>query len=269
MPWTSNGGVRLYWEEEGRGEPLLLITGLSFSLAIWGELRPFLAAHFRTILFDNRCVGQSSAPLTPFRIASMAKDAVSIVDAARIEAAHVFGISMRGMIAQELALRSLERVSSLILGCTHAGFVRCILAHPRVLRLLADSWMSVETRMEAMAQFIYHPNTPRERIQGDLEIIRENAPALRGYLQQLTAIVLWSSWRRLPRIDRRTLVIHGDSDLLVPTPNARILADRIPNARLVILPEAGHMFPTDQPAPVTRRSDGLPEPGRFGCITEV
>lgn len=101
-----------------------------------------------------------------------------------------------------------------------------------------------------MTQFIYHPNTPRERIQGDLRIIRENAPALRGYLQQLTAIVLWSSWRRRPRINRRTLVIHGDSDLLVPTPNARILADRIPNARLVILPEADICFP--QPSPRSR-----------------
>lgn len=247
MPWATSTGVRIYWEEEGTGDPLLMIMGLSFSLAMWGELRPFLSRHFRTILFDNRCVGKSDAPLRPFTIAAMSEDAVSVMEAAGVRSADVVGISMGGMIAQELTLRFPQRVTRLVLGCTHAGGPRAVRADPRVLSALASPLMSRETKLAAMVPFLYHRNTPADRIAGDLKLIRDNAPHARGYLQQLAAIVLWSSWRRLPRISVPTLVIHGDSDLLVPPENAAILSARIPGARLSILPEAGHVFPTDQP----------------------
>jgi pimeloyl-ACP methyl ester carboxylesterase len=246
MPWARNGRVRIYWEEEGSGDPLLMIMGLSFSLAMWGELRPFLARHFRTILFDNRCVGKSDTPLAPFRIGTMAADAVAVMDAAGIPVATVLGISMGGMISQELTLRHPERVTRLVLGCTHAGGPRAIRAHPAVLRVLASPMVS-EAKLAAMVPIIYHPDTPAERIAFDLQLVRENAPKLRGYLQQLTAIAVWSSASRLGNIRVPALVIHGDSDLLVPTENARILAQGIPGAKLVIVPRAGHMFPTDQP----------------------
>jgi 3-oxoadipate enol-lactonase len=247
MPWAENRRVRIYWEEEGSGDPLLLIMGLSFSLAMWGELRPFLARYFRTILFDNRCVGKSDAPRAPFGLAAMAKDAVAVLDAARVQRAHILGISMGGMIAQELTLRCPDRVEKLILGCTHAGGPRAVRAAPGVLLFLASPLMSPDAKIAAMQRFIYHPDTPPDRISKDLDILRMNAPQLRGYMQQLTAIVMWSSWRRLPQIQAPALVMHGDSDLLVPPENARILASRIPGAKLVILPKAGHIFPTDQP----------------------
>ena len=247
MPWAANGNTRIYWEEEGTGDPLLLIMGLSFSLAMWGELRPFLARYFRTILFDNRCVGRSDAPVAPFPLASMARDARSVLDAAGAGSARVLGISMGGMIAQELALRWPDRVSRLVLGCTHAGGLRAARAEPAVLASLISPFMSRDGKMETMLPFLYHPKTSRERINADLNILRENAPDLRCYLQQLTAILFWTSWNRLPDLRPPTLVIHGDSDRLVPPENSKILASRIPGAKLVILPDAGHVFPTDQP----------------------
>jgi pimeloyl-ACP methyl ester carboxylesterase len=246
MPWASNGRVRIYWEEEGSGDPLLMIMGLSFSLAMWGELRPFLARHFRVILFDNRCVGKSDTPLAPFRIATMATDASAVLDAAGISGVKVLGISMGGMIAQELTLRYPERVTKLVLGCTHAGGPRAVRAAPAVLRVLASPMVS-EAKLAAMTPIIYHPGTPAERISADLRLVRENAPNLRGYLQQLTAIAVWSSASRLANIRVPTLILHGDSDRLVPTENAHILAKGIRGAKLVILPKAGHMFYTDQP----------------------
>jgi 3-oxoadipate enol-lactonase len=247
MPWTTNGSVRIYWEEEGKGEPLLLIMGLSFSLAMWGELRPFLAQHFRLILFDNRCVGRSDTPRHPFSIAAMAQDALCVLDAAGVEAAHVLGFSMGGMMAQELACRSPGRVLSLILGCTHVGGLHCVRASPVVLGTLSSPLMRPDAKLRAMIPYMYHPNTPRERIEADMEVIRAHAPTLRGYLHQIAAIVTWTSWKRLPAFGRPALIVHGDSDLLIPTENARILARRLPNSRLVILPQAGHVFPTDQP----------------------
>ena len=85
MAYTHNGRVRIYWEEEGAGDPLLLVMGLSFSMVMWGELRPFLAQYFRIILLDNRCVGKSDSPLLPFSIETMAEDAATVLDAAGVQ----------------------------------------------------------------------------------------------------------------------------------------------------------------------------------------
>src|SRR5438270_12806140 len=104
MPYALNKGARIWWEEEGEGEPLLMILGLSFSLKMWRELRTIMARYFRVILLDNRGVGKSDVPLRPWSMRTMARDAAAVLDAAGVEAAHVLGISMGGMIAQELAL---------------------------------------------------------------------------------------------------------------------------------------------------------------------
>jgi pimeloyl-ACP methyl ester carboxylesterase len=247
MPWAVNNGVRIHWEEDGSGDPLLMVMGLSLSLAMWGELRPFLARHFRTILFDNRCVGNSDAPLPPFPLVAMARDAIAVMDAAGVRVADVIGISMGGMIAQELALHYPERVNRLTLGCTHCGGFKSVRAKWEVLSALGSPFVRPETKLHQMVPFLYHPDTPRHRIEQDMDMIRSHAPSPRAFIQQLTAIVGWHSWRRLPRIKAQTLVIHGENDLLIPPENATILVKRIPNARLVMLPRAGHMFPTDQP----------------------
>jgi pimeloyl-ACP methyl ester carboxylesterase len=247
MPWTSSNGVRIYWEEEGSGHPLLMIMGLSFSLAMWGELRPFLAQNFRTILFDNRCVGSSDSPLPPFSLATMAQDAIAVMDAAGVSSAHVLGVSMGGMIAQELALMAPDRVDRLTLGCTHCGGLQAVRAEWSVLYALASPLMLPETKLRRIVPYIYDRHTPLGLIEQDLAIVRRHAPTMRGFLQQLAAIVGWHSWTRLPQIKADTLVIHGENDLLIPVQNARILAERIPNSRLAILPQASHIFPTDQP----------------------
>ena len=101
--------------------------------------------------------------------------------------------------------------------------------------------------MAALTPFLYDPQTPRERIEQDRAVLRDNYAKLRGTIVQLAAILRWQCYDRLPRIASPTLVIHGDSDRLVPPENGRMIAERIPGAKFVLLPQAGHIFPTDQP----------------------
>jgi 3-oxoadipate enol-lactonase len=248
MPYTRNRRVRIYWEEEGRGDPLLMIMGLGFSLAMWQNLRPMMARHFRCLLYDNRGVGDSQIPLRPFSIATMANDAGAVLDAAGVDSAHVLGLSMGGMIAQELTLMHPHRVRKLVLGCTHCGGPQSVRADPEVYRALSPlTLLSRERRIAAIVPFIYDASTPRDRIERDLAVVRRNPPHILGYLSQLAAIVAWRSYERLPLITNSTLIIHGESDRLIPVANANILASRVPNSKLVVLPAASHIFPSDQP----------------------
>jgi pimeloyl-ACP methyl ester carboxylesterase len=207
-----------------------------------------MAKYFRTIVFDNRGVGKSDVPPGPYPIAQMADDAAAVLDAAGIERAHIYGISMGGMIAQELALNHPERVRSLVLGCTASGGSTAIAAEPIVMQtLMARATMTPEEGAEAMVPFIYGSATPRARIDEDLTIRRRTFPRAEGYLAQVQGIMAWSCYDRLENIRVPTLVLHGDADRLVPPGNGQLLADKIPGARLTMFPGASHIYPTDKP----------------------
>jgi pimeloyl-ACP methyl ester carboxylesterase len=175
------------------------------------------------------------------------------MDAAEVRTADIIGVSMGGMIAQELAIGNPGRVNRLTLGCTHCGGLKAVRAEWEILLSLASPFIQPEVKLRRMVPFLYHPDTPREMIQQDIEIIRRHPPKPRAFVQQLSAIVAWHSWNRLPQIKAETLIIHGEKDRLIPPANALILAERIPNARVIILPHAGHMFATDQPE-LTRKA---------------
>ncbi|MGA2021450.1 MAG: alpha/beta hydrolase, partial [Candidatus Sulfotelmatobacter sp.] len=116
MSFVQNQGTKLYWDEQGRGEPVLLIMGLGYPSCLWHRTRPVLAQDFRTVALDNRGVGLSDVPPGPYSISTMASDAAAVLDAAGVSRAHIFGISMGGMVAQEFALQYPARTRSLILG---------------------------------------------------------------------------------------------------------------------------------------------------------
>src|SRR5215831_12267579 len=248
MPYVSNQNARIYWDEQGRGEPILLIMGLGYSAHMWHRTRPQLAEHFRTIAFDNRGVGRSDTPAGPYPIALMASDAAAVLDAAEVESTHVFGVSMGGMIAQEFALQYARRVRSPILGCTAPGGPTAVRSEPEAVQMLkAPAGLTPDQAAEAALPFIYDAGTPRERIEEDLAIRRPWFPRSESYLAQLQGILAWEAYSRLPGICVPTLVIHGANDRLVPAGNGKLIADHIPGARLVLIPHASHIFPTDQP----------------------
>jgi pimeloyl-ACP methyl ester carboxylesterase len=155
---------------------------------------------------------------------------------------------MGGMIAQEFALQHPRRVLSLILGCTAAGGPTAVRAEGEATRLLMRrDKMSPEQAAEAAVPFIYDPTTPCDRIAEDLAIRRPWFPTPEGYAAQLQGILAWEAYSRLGQIVAPTLVIHGESDRLVPPANANLIAVRIPGAKLVMIPRASHLFLTDQP----------------------
>jgi pimeloyl-ACP methyl ester carboxylesterase len=249
VPFIDSQGARIYWDERSVGEPVLLIMGLGYPSDMWWRTRPLLDGHYRTIVLDNRGSGRSDVPPGPYPIPQMAADAAAVLDAAGVEGAHVFGISMGGMIAQELALEFPERVRSLMLGCTAAGGPTAIRAEPEVTELLMNRGaMTPEQSALAAIPYVYDRDTARDRIEEDLAIRRGWFPKPEGYVAQLQGILGWESYSRLPRLNVRTLVIHGETDRLVPLGNAELIAGRIPGAKLVTLPHASHIFPTDQTA---------------------
>ena len=248
MPYTVNEGARLYWEEHGSGASVLLIMGLSFTHEMWFRILPSVTARYKVILFDNRGVGLSSAPRGPYSIRQMARDAMAVMDAAKISAAHIVGASMGGMIAQELALARPERVLSLVLGCTtYSG----LLGHwphfryaPRDLRWFRSAPLD---RERALRRLLYAEATPCDRIEEDFRIRAGCTRSAKGFFSQFAGILMWNSHRRLQRITAPTLVIHGAEDHLLPPENGRAIAARIPHAEFLLVPDAGHILITDQP----------------------
>jgi pimeloyl-ACP methyl ester carboxylesterase len=227
MPFVENQGAKIYWDEQGSGEPLLLIMGLSYPSYMWHRSRPVLAQTYRTIALDNRGVGQSDVPPGVYSIALMASDAAAVLDAAKVQIAHVFGVSMGGMIAQEFALQYPKRVRSLILGCTAAGGPHAVQAERKVLEILMRQGVTPEEAKEAIIPWY---------------------PTAQGYTSQLQGIMGWEAYSRIVQITAPTMVIHGETDMLIPPANGRLISERIPHAKLVLIPCAGHIFETDQPA---------------------
>jgi 3-oxoadipate enol-lactonase len=248
MPFVENRGVKICWEEEGQGAPVLLIMGLGLPGYLWHRTRPEIAKYYRAITLDNRGVGRSDVPAGPYPIPVMASDAAAVLDAAGVEKAHIFGMSMGGMIAQEFALQYPSRVRSLVLGCTASGGPHAVQAEPEAREILARRFdMSPEEALRKILPFIFDAETPQERIDEDYKLRMKWYPTVEGYMAQLRGIMAWEAYSRISRIAAPTLVIHGESDRLIPPANAKLIAERIPRAKLLIIPHASHIFMTDQP----------------------
>src|ERR1700723_3047477 len=240
MPFADNQGTTIYWDEQGRGAPIFLIMGLGFPSAMWHRTRPALSTSFRTIALDNRGAGQSDVPPGPYSIALMASDAAAVLDAAGVPSAHVFGLSMGGMIAQEFALQYSERTRALILGCTSPGGPSAVRADGKVIDILFARGMSFEQSREAIIPYIYDAATPRDKVEEDVAMRRRCLPTQAGYMAQLHAILAWEGYSRIGEIKSPTLVIHGKSDDLVPPANGKLMAERIPQAKISLAAHATH-----------------------------
>src|SRR5258708_39641390 len=200
MPFVENLGARIHWDEEGRGAPLLLIMGLGWPSQAWYRSRPMLSENYRTIALDNRGVGRSEAPPGPYSIAQMAADAAAVLNAARVNTAHIFGVSMGGMIAQEFAVQYPNKVRSLILGCTAAGGPQPVQAEQDVLQVLMTRGQDPDQFPKAIRPFIYAQGTSQERIEEDTAVRRKWYPSADAYFAQLQVVMAWEAYSRIGQI---------------------------------------------------------------------
>jgi len=263
MSSVKIGSNDIYYEEHGSGDPLLLVMGLAADSTAWMFQLPDFARRYRAIAFDNRGVGRSSKPPGPYTIHAMADDAAGVLDALGIARAHVVGVSMGGMIAQELALRHPDRVRGLVLACTFpepdADAERQ--REFSLARFGGRVTASGETEIDVSAidplMFFQHL-LPRVFNQSyiDRELPKllqifggalQYGFSLEAILGQVEAVMGHKATDRLHRIAAPTLVITGDADLLVSPANSDILARDIPGAKLVKVPGGSHGFNFETP----------------------
>jgi len=222
--------------------------GLGSNAYGWHRTIPWLAERYEVIAFDNRGTGRSDVPPGPYSIAQLAADAAAVLDASGHATAHICGASLGGMIAQRFALAYPHRVRSLMLICTTAGGHNAARPSSEVTAALVQGGEDPATVYRRNAWFLYGEETlgrHPERIEEDI-VFRTRIPTQpAGYIGQLQAAMGHDTWDELHSLTVTTLVVHGDADLLVPTENGRLLAGRIPGARLVLVPGAGHMLQTD------------------------
>jgi len=248
---APDGRTRLHWETTGSGAPVLLIHGLGLSGGAWWRTVPVLARRLRVITFDNRGTGRSQAASLAYTTEAMADDAAAVLDAAGLERVHVYGISLGGMIAQQLALRHPDRVRSLVLGATQPGGPRARRPDAEVLEFLgARAQMRPREAARASVPFNYGPrcrDEHPERIEEDIARRLAHPFSDAAYGAQLYAGAVHNCYGRLDRIRVPTLVVHGALDRMIPVANAHLIAERIPGARLRILEDSGHLYPTEAP----------------------
>jgi pimeloyl-ACP methyl ester carboxylesterase len=226
---------------------LLLIRGFGRSSRYWGPLLPRLEPYLRLLLVDNRGAGRSGATRPPYTTRQLADDLAAVLDAAAIARAHVFGMSLGGMIAQELALAHPERVDRLVLGCTTPGGPRARRTPPRAQLAMLRAALG---RPDALFALLLSHST--RRAHPDLldrwrVLDRTERLPLRGVLGQAAAALRHDALARLSALRHPTLVLTGDDDEVVPPHNSRLLAGAIPGATLAILAGARHDFPADRP----------------------
>ena len=243
---ADSQGVKIAYELRGEGEPLTVVHGLAYDRAGWGTLPDLLAERYRVVLIDNRGVGESDAPAGPYSVTQMAADVTAVLDDAGIDRTNLFGVSLGGYIAQELALTAPERVEKLILCSTAVGGPRAYPMPERTQEVFA-TYPQME-REAGLRMFV--ENSLGERGVRDLpeladEIFRYrlgHAPTVDAWLAQAAAGATFDNSERVSAIDKPTLVVHGGADVVVDPRNAELLGELIPGARVEIVPDRGHLL---------------------------
>lgn len=245
MPYADLDGRRLHYVRRGAGAPLLLVQGMAGHHRLWGE--DFLARlerHFDVVAFDHRGIGASSRADEPFTIADLADDAAGVSDAVGWADAHVLGISLGGMVAQELVLRHPDRVRTVTIGCSWAGGPDAVLS-----TTAADLMAAVASRDPEQVLRAGFAANLSDRYAADpahFETYRELAMAVKvpGPVvgMQFIAAGAHDASARLPAVTTPTLVLHGTEDRMLAVGNGEHIARLVPGARLELFEGVGHLF---------------------------
>ena len=255
MPTITTNGIDLYYELHGDGPTVVLIPGLGYNGWMWHKMIPGLAEQFQVISIDNRGSGLSDKPPGPYTTQMLAADVIALLDAFGERKAHIVGHSMGGFVAQAIAIDYPERVDKLVLAATNFGGPHHVPITPQAMAVLTD--VSGEP-LERLRRGIVISTAPgfaerkAEFVESWVQYRAAHPIDPAGYQAQL-AIGLGllseaaSFEHKLGRVTAPTLILFGEHDAVVPPANAELLASKLPNARVEILPYAGHFFPFETP----------------------
>lgn len=256
MPGIKVNGINIYYETYGEGESLVMICGLGGDVTRWYRNVPGLSKEYKVIAFDNRGAGRTDKPDEAYSMEMFCDDIAGLMDSLGIGKAHIFGISMGGMIVQNFGIHYPDRIISLMPGCTRPGGSHSVMEETGTEGLLSTervSTMSAEERGRVLLPALWSEgfieNNP-DIVEDYIKKTSVYAVDPTGYQHQLEAANAHDVYDRLPDITAPTLVIHGEDDLLIPAANAAIIAERIPGAELIILEGLGHGFYSEEPEKV-------------------
>jgi len=252
LPKVKVDGINIYYEVHGDGFPLLMILGLSENVYWWDPpMIEELSKHFKIVILDNRGVGRSDKLDGDVTIEMMATDVLGLMDALDINQAHILGHSMGGMIAQELALKSPDRIKKLVLCSTSCGGSKAEIPSIETQKILAKLSAKKHTRdliEEAMPHIFskkfMHGNPEFMRKKVDDILIIPTGPAT--FKAQMAAWMRYNSYRKLKTINLPTLIVHGNQDILVPPRNGELLTEKLATAEIVWFDSSAHMIHSEE-----------------------
>jgi len=249
MPKIQANGINIHYEIHGTGEPVVLIGGLGADTFLWFRQTPELSKQFQVIVFDNRGAGESDKPEEPYTVKMFADDTAGLLKALGIARAHIIGASLGGLIAQEFALTYPQMVNRLVLAST--GFGGPHMVKPSFFDLIpmmltmrrsgdpAEDIRRSFTLFTSQAWCAQHGDLVKQYV--DWRVAHPQPPD--AYKRQNAAVKTFDAEDRIGQIKAPVLIIHGEKDRVVPVKNAHLLKSKLPQAALVIIPEAGHAAP--------------------------
>lgn len=256
MPTATTSGWSINYQTAGdrKNPPIIMILGLSHRIQHWGTLPGQLAQRLFVVTFDCRNMGESEQRDEAYTVEDEVEDILAVMDAAEITKAYIYGRSRGGMLAQEFALTHPERSLALILsGTSHRG-PGAVGSTERVRRAMEIRPDMTREQIfagqdEAMASPGWHERDP-EAFAYCLATDLESPPRRFAVVRQQEATAAWSSYERLPRLEVPTLVLCGEDDGMVPPENSRDIALRIPDSKLTLIPQCGHLPMLEKPQAV-------------------
>jgi pimeloyl-ACP methyl ester carboxylesterase len=254
MPKVRVGDIDMYYEVQGEGQPLLLIHGLTLDHLSWSFQFHAFSEKYKVVAFDNRGVGRTDAPDKPYTTEMMADDVAGLLDVLEIQKAHVLGLSLGGMIAQEFALKYPQRVDRLVLAATAARPAKNAQRSSHIIDTLlrmvkAGVGLEERTRMFMVWSFTpkFFEDPKQAQIMVNLVTSSPHPQTSEGLAGQISAAEQHDSYERLGDIKSPTLVLAARDDLLLPARLSEELAEGINGSKLVVIEGAAHLFCIQHP----------------------
>ncbi len=256
MPTLKSNGIHIAYEINGTGHPLVFITGVGYGKWFWHKVVPELAKTFQVITFDNRGAGESDKPAGPYTVPMLAADTAGLLDALNLKGAYVMGHSLGGYIAQELMVTRPDLIGKLILASTNFGGLKVIPITPEAMKVLTDRTGDPVELVQRGIALACAPGFAQKYANVAQELMQyrfTNPVPGPQYAAQVAAGAGTMAYTddqvdaRMQAIKAPTLIMFGEFDRVVPPGNADLMAQKIANVKIKIIPGTGHMFPMEDP----------------------